>query len=97
MSTHQLYEDEGHNIYTADEDRSLSVAIVEAVAEYESINVMERKFKLYDNINPSALNTLFQFNQEGTITVSFAVSDSQVFLRDIGNGVEIWVSNFPYG
>ncbi|PCR88941.1 HalOD1 output domain-containing protein [Natrinema ejinorense] len=96
MSTYRLYDDEGHHIYTADEDRNLSVAIVEGVAEYENIDVMERKFRLYDSINPSALNTLFQFNQEGTTTVSFAVSDSQVLLRDIGNGVEIWISDFPY-
>lgn len=97
MSTHRLYEDEAHHIYTVDENRSLSIAVVEAVAEYENIDLMERKFRLYDSINPSALDTLFQFKQGAAATVSFAVSDSHLFLRDVGNGVEIWVSDFPCG
>lgn len=97
MSSPRLYEDERHHIYTTDENRSLGVAIIEAVAEYENVNLMEHKFRLYDSINPSALNTLFQFNQEAAVTVSFAVSDSRVFLRDIGDGIEIWVSDLPHG
>ncbi|WP_187291511.1 HalOD1 output domain-containing protein [Haloterrigena turkmenica] len=97
MSTPRSSEDECHHIYTTDENRSLSIAIVEAVAEYENANLMEREFRLYDSINPSALNTLFQSNQEAAVTVSFAVSNSQVFLRDIGDGVEICVSDLPNG
>lgn len=97
MSTHRLYEDEARHVYTADENRSLSVAVVEAVAEYENFDLMKQRFRLYDSIDPSALNTLFQFTQEAAATVSFTVSDSHIFLRDIGDGVEIWVSDFPYG
>lgn len=91
------YEDERHQIYAATEIRSLSVAIVETVAEYEGIDPMEAEFRLYDMLDPSALNTLFRFNPEAAATVSFTVSDSYVFLRDVGNGAEIWVSDLPYG
>lgn len=97
MFTSGPYEDERHHLYLLDENRTLSEAVLDAVAEYEDINLMEANFRLYDLIDPSALNMLFRFNSDAAATVSFAVSDSYVFLRDIGNGVEIWVSDFPYG
>ncbi len=97
MSAPGLYEDERHHLYLPDENRTLSAAVLHAVAEYEDIDLLEADFRLYDLIDPSALNILFQFNLEAAATVSFAVSDSYVFLRDIGNGVEIWASNIPHG
>ncbi len=97
MSTPGLYEDERHHLYLPDEKRMLSTPVLDAVAEYEDIDLMEADFRLYDLIDPSALNILFQFNSEAAATVSFAVSEPYVFLRDIGNGVEIWVSNIPHG
>ncbi len=93
----QPYEDEFHHIYGDSENQSLSVTIVKEVVEYEDSDPMEVEFRLCDVIDPSALNTLFQFNQAAVVTVSFAVSDSHVFLRDIGDGVGIWVSDLPYG
>ncbi|MFC6718322.1 HalOD1 output domain-containing protein [Natrialbaceae archaeon GCM10025810] len=89
------YRDERHHLYLPDENRTLSEAVLVAVAEYEDLDLLVAGFRLYDLIDPSALNRLFQFNSDAVATVSFAVSNSYVFLRDIGNGVEIWVSNPP--
>lgn len=92
-----LYEDERHHLYLPEENRTLSKAVLDAVAEYEEIELMEADFRLYDHIDPSALDRLFQFNSAAAATVSFAVSNSYVFLQDIENGVEIWVSDPPHG
>ncbi len=77
MSILGLYEDEPHHLYLADERRTLSEAVLVAVAEYEDIELMEFDFQLYDFIDPSALNMLFRFNSDATATVSFAVSDTE--------------------
>lgn len=97
MSKPQLYENNRRHIYRADENRNLSVVIAETVAEHEGRDLMEDPFRLSDPINSTALNRLFCFDQRGSATVSFAVSESYVFLRDVGNGVEIWVSDLPHG
>ncbi|WP_408957726.1 HalOD1 output domain-containing protein [Natrinema sp. 74] len=90
------YDGERHHLYVVDENRPLSAAVLDAVAEHEDIDLMEAEFRLYDVIDPSALNRVFQFNSDVAAGVSFAVGDSYVSLRDIGSGIEIWVSDFPY-
>ncbi|MDS0473514.1 hypothetical protein NDO75_00740 [Natrinema sp. 1APR25-10V2] len=96
MASPGTYNGECHHLYTTDENRSMSAAVLDTIAEHQDIDLMEADFCLYDIIDPSALNRLFQLNPDGAAGVSFAVGESYVTLRDIGSGVEIWVSDFPY-
>lgn len=64
MSLSGLYEDDCHHLYLPGENRMLSEAVLDAVAEYENIELVEANFRLYDLIDPSALNMLFQFNSD---------------------------------
>jgi len=57
-------EDEHHHLYDPTEYRTLSEAVLDAVAEHEEIELMEADFRLYDFVNPSALNRLFQFGRD---------------------------------
>lgn len=81
----------------ADEGRPLSETVLRAIAEHEGVDLMDAEFTLYDVVDPSALDALFRFDREAETTVSFAIGDSSVFLRDVGDGVEVRAFDVPGG
>ena len=71
-------------------DRSLSTVILEAVEAHERGDVTN--FKLYDNIDPDALDHLFKEGAHGDLTVRFDFDDVEVSLWGDGR-VEIRVTD----
>lgn len=86
------YRQTGHTKFSPDDDRTLSEAVLSTVEEHRDIDLMHADFTLYDIINPEALERLFRFNQNAATTVSFVLDSTHVSLRDVGDGIEIRVS-----
>ncbi|WP_207587154.1 HalOD1 output domain-containing protein [Halomontanus rarus] len=57
--------------YYPEENRPLSQAILELIEEQREENLIDADFRLYDDINPDALNRLFQEDAEGETLVKF--------------------------
>ncbi|WP_227380901.1 HalOD1 output domain-containing protein [Haladaptatus halobius] len=82
MDTNSHQESE---LYHPDDDRELSTAIVETVADLKDTEVTETEFQLYDDINPDALNNLFRKDATANTTVVFDTDDVIVTLW--GDGI----------
>ncbi|WP_227380038.1 HalOD1 output domain-containing protein [Haladaptatus halobius] len=67
-------------LYHPDDDRELSTAIVETVADLKDTEVTEAEFQLYKDINTDALNNLFRKDATANTTVAFDTDDVLVTL-----------------
>lgn len=54
-----------------EEDRALSTAILEAIADEKGEALTEADFTLYDDIDPDALDSLFRENATANTIVQF--------------------------
>lgn len=80
--------------YDPDQDRSLSGAILDAIASYRDEDLTESEWTLYDDVDPDALDNIFQEGPQPDTVVEFDTRGVRVMLwRD--NGVEIWVTGLP--
>ncbi|WP_227353748.1 HalOD1 output domain-containing protein [Haladaptatus salinisoli] len=70
--------------------QSLSTAILEAIEDQKGEDLTEADFRLYDDIDPDALDNLFRNDANADTTVEFNTDDVTVTLRGDG-GVEIRV------
>ncbi|GAA5063820.1 HalOD1 output domain-containing protein [Haladaptatus pallidirubidus] len=77
MGTNSHQESE---LYHPDDDRELSTAIVETVADLKDMEITETEFQLYDDINTDALNNLFRKDATANTTVAFDTDDVIVTL-----------------
>ncbi|RBI60290.1 hypothetical protein DMJ13_18275 [halophilic archaeon] len=77
--------------YYPDEGQSLSTAIVEQIAEQKGEELPKSDFRLYDDIDPEALDALFRENANSNTTVQFSTDDVTVTLWGDG-GVDILVT-----
>jgi len=82
--------------YEPDEDRELSAAILEAVEEHTGEDLMRAEFRLYDDINPDALNALFRDGASANVTLQFDFGDVSVTLWLDGE-VEIRIATHDGG
>jgi len=68
--------------YSPDEDESLSVAIVAALAEARGRDITAADCSLYERIDPETIDELFGDDRAGdTITVEFTIDDALVVIR----------------
>lgn len=70
--------------YYPEEDRPLSEAILDLIEEQREENLIDADFRLYDDINPDALNRLFQEDAEGETLVKFDTGGMTVKLWSDG-------------
>lgn len=68
-----------------DEYESLSIAVIEAVAEAEGVDPIDLR-PLYDSIDPDALDSLFRFRLDGGLAADahlvFAYHDYEISIHD---------------
>ena len=76
--------------YTPDQDRSLTDAVLGAIEDCKGDALMRTDFRLYEDIDPDSLNSLFRDDAKPRTTVMFATDGVQVELWGDG-GVEIRV------
>ena len=75
------HDDSPVDRYTPDQRRSLSDAVLEAVAAHTDADMSKSEFVLYDAINPDALDTLIRHGAEANPELEFDVGDVRVKLR----------------
>lgn len=81
--------------YTDEQDGTLSDEILAAIEEYTETDLTKSEFRLFDDIDPDALDALFRHDTEPETFVQFAVED--VYVTMWGNdGVEIRVADHPW-
>ena len=81
--------------YTHEQDGDLSDEILAAIEAYTETDLTKSEFRLFDNVDPDALDTLFRRGTEPETFVQFAVEDVYVTLWG-KDGVEIRVANHPW-
>ena len=77
--------------YRHGESRSLSDAILEAIEQELDQNLIHTEFRLYDDINPDALDELFREDANADTTVQFDTDGVTVTLWGDGD-IDIHVS-----
>lgn len=86
-----MNNDEAYERYWPGEDRSLSDAVLEAIEEQKGHDLTRENVRLYDDVDPDALDNIFRENANANTSVKFDTGDVTVTLW--GNGtVEIRVT-----
>ena len=71
--------------YNRDENERPSVAVATALARYRGEDVVEASTRLYDYVDPEALDSIFADRYDGQArasgTIRFTVGDAQVVVR----------------
>lgn len=75
-------EDRAGEVYHPDEDEEeeLSTVIMKTIERQQRELLPEAEFRLYDDINPDALNNLFRDDARGGTTVKFTTDGVTVTL-----------------
>lgn len=71
--------------YVPNDEEPLSIAIVSAVAKAHHEDILDQHWILSNDINPEALDALFQAGKED-MTLTFEADDSSVTVEIDGNG-----------
>ena len=82
------------DIYTPDQDRSLTEAVLDAIENCKGQDLQRTDFVLYEDINSDALDNLFRHDAQPRTTVAFTTDGVRVELWGDG-GVEIRVTERP--
>ena len=77
--------------YHPRDDQSLSTAIIEVIEDQKGRDLSKADFRLYDDIDPDALYSLFRADADASTSVQFNTDDVTVTLWGDG-GVEIRVT-----
>lgn len=86
-----MSNDEAYERYWPGEDRSLSDAVLEAIEEQKGHDLTREDFRLYDDIDPDALDNIFREDVNANTSVKFDTADVTVALWGDGS-VEIRVT-----
>lgn len=78
--------------YRPEEHRELSDAVLEAIERKKDDDLRKSEFRLYEDVNPDALNNLFRDDADANTSVRFDTDGVTVTLWGDG-GVEIEVSD----
>ena len=81
--------------YTPEQEGTLSDEVLTAIEEYTETDLTKSEFRLFDDIDPDALDALFRRDAEPATFVQFAVGDVYVTLWG-NSGVEIRVADHPW-
>lgn len=84
-------QNQERDVYHPEDGKDLSTAILEAIEKQKGTDLTEADFRLYDDINPDALNELFRQDANADTTVQFNTDDVTVTLWGDG-GVELRVT-----
>ena len=79
------------DLYYPEEDRSLSTAVIKAIEDQQDRDLSKAEFRLYDDVDPDALDELFRADANADTSVQFNTDDVTVTLWGDG-GVEIQVT-----
>lgn len=60
------------------QDRSVSDAVLQVIADCKETDLTESDFTLYENIDPDALDDLFHYDAAPNLIVDFTVDDVHV-------------------
>jgi hypothetical protein len=72
------------DVYHFDDDRELSTAVLDVIAELKNEDMNKAEYQLYDDIEPDALNNLFREESSGGTSVEFDTDDVTVTLHGSG-------------
>ena len=70
-----------HKRYYPSEDQSLSTAVLDAIEDHKDEDIVESDFRLYDDIEPDALEKIFRNHVDAEMEVQFTTSDVTVTLQ----------------
>ena len=70
-----------------------TVAVIEALEQYNGIDPHATEFRLYDLIDPDALNTLFTGQQTTGLTVEFDIDDVTVSISQVNDDIQVHVTD----
>ncbi|MFC4548699.1 MULTISPECIES: HalOD1 output domain-containing protein [Halorussus] len=84
-------DDKVHQRYYPEEDRKLSTAVLEAIEDQKGEDLSKADFRLYDDVDPDALDALFRSDADANTSVQFNTDDVTVTLWGDG-GVEIRIT-----
>lgn len=82
-------DNEAHDRYHPGEDRSLSDAVLEAIERQKGHDLTRESFRLYDDVDPDALDNLFREDANADTSVKFDTGDVTVTLWG-GVTVTLW-------
>lgn len=84
------------DVYYLGECQPLSERILELIERYKDTDIRETDIRLVDQINPDALDNLFQEDAEGETVVQFSTSDVRVTIRGSNElGIRVTPRNNP--
>jgi Halobacterial output domain 1 len=82
----------GTEVYTPDDTRPLSDAVLDAINHQTKKDLQKGDFRLYDHVNPDALDQLFHPHADARVTAMFNAGDLLIILH--GNkGIHIHVQD----
>lgn len=77
-----------------DPDRPLSETVAEAITAHEDTTVQEDEFRLYDHVDPDALDRLFADGDQLDMTLRIALPNVTVSIWS-DDGVDVRVTSRP--
>ncbi|WP_458190783.1 HalOD1 output domain-containing protein [Haladaptatus sp. NG-WS-4] len=60
------------------EHAQASTVVIEALREYDGIDVDDGEFRLYDFIEPDALDTIFSHRPTASVSIQFEIREATV-------------------
>ncbi|MFC7216145.1 HalOD1 output domain-containing protein [Saliphagus sp. GCM10025334] len=75
-----MTDTEAHDRYYPEDDQALSDAILQVIDVQKDESLTEAEFRLYDDIDPDALNNRFQEDAHGETKVEFYTGGFKVTL-----------------
>lgn len=69
-----------------------SVAVIDVLEQDSGIDPHDSEFRLYDVIDPDALNTLFSCQQTAGLTVEFDIDDVTVSISQVTDDIQVQVT-----
>ena len=70
-----------------------SVAVIEALEQDSGIDPRDSEFRLYDVIDPDALDTLFSCQQTTDLAVEFDIEDVTVSVSQADDDIQVHITN----
>ena len=78
--------------YRSEQPRSVTDAVLNTISDHTGVDLLAPDFCLYDDIDPEALNRLFESDAISELVVAFSTDSVRVELRNHGE-LEIRVSD----
>ncbi|WP_175424301.1 HalOD1 output domain-containing protein [Haladaptatus sp. W1] len=70
-----------------------STVIIEALREYDGIDVERGEFRLYDFIDPDALNSIFSHRPTASISIQFDIHETTITVWRTDDTIQVHVEN----